>query len=115
MGTRIGWGKRLIAAAALFVLAGSLANSQQMLVEEGKRKAKNKVTPNYPDLARRMSIGGKVKVEVVIAPDGRVKSARALGGHPVLVQSCLDAVKEWRFETAPEESTQVVEFTFKEQ
>ena len=115
MGTRIGWGKKLIATAALFVLAVSLANSQQMLVEEGKRKAKNKVTPNYPDLARRMSIGGKVKVEVVIAPDGRVKSARALGGHPVLVQSCLDAVREWRFETAPEESTQVVEFTFKEQ
>lgn len=115
MGTRIGWGKKLIATVALFVLAVSLANSQQMLVEEGKRKAKNKVTPNYPDLARRMSIGGKVKVEVVIAPDGRVKSARALGGHPVLVQSCLDAVREWRFETAPEESTQVVEFTFKEQ
>lgn len=112
MGTRIGWGKQLFAAVVLLVLAVSLASSQQMLIEEGKRKAKNKVNPNYPELARRMSIGGKVKVEVVIAPDGHVKSARALGGHPVLVQSCLDAVREWRFETAPEETTQVVEFTF---
>jgi len=54
----------------------------------------------------------KVKIEVVIAPDGRVKTARALGGHPVLVQPCLDSVKEWRFEAAPEETTQVVEFNF---
>ncbi len=115
MGTRIGWGKKLLAGAGLMVLATSLASGQQMLVEEGKRKAKSKVNPNYPELARRMNIGGKVKVEVVIAPDGHVKAARALGGHPVLVQPCLDAVKEWRFDPAPEETTQVIEFTFKDQ
>jgi hypothetical protein len=51
---------------------------------------------------------------VTIAPDGRVKSARALGGHPLLVQACLEAVKEWRYDAAPEESTQVVEFEFKQ-
>ena len=114
MGTRISWGKRILAVGALFVLAGLTANGQQAVVEEGKRKAKNKVNPSYPELARRMNIGGKVKIEVVIAPDGHVKTARALGGHPVLVQPCLDAVKDWRFDAAPEESTQVVEFFFKE-
>jgi hypothetical protein len=49
---------------------------------------------------------------VIITPDGRVKSTRALGGHPLLVQSCIDAVKEWKFASAPEETTQVVEFEF---
>jgi TonB family protein len=115
VGTRIGWAEKILAGVGLLVLAGSLAIGQQTVVEEGKRKAKSKVNPNYPELARRMNIGGKVKVEVVISPDGRVKTARALGGHPVLVQPCLDAVREWRFDPAPEETTQVIEFTFKDQ
>lgn len=115
MGTCFGWGKRMLACGMLAVLTGFMAAGQQMTVEEGKRKAKTKVNPSYPELARRMNIGGKVKIEVVIGPDGRVKSARALGGHPVLVQPCMDAVKEWRFDAAPEETTQVVEFFFKEQ
>jgi hypothetical protein len=31
------------------------------------------------------------------------------------VQPCLDAVKDWRFEAAAEETTQIVEFNFKDQ
>jgi len=108
------WSKKLLAVAATALFAVSLAFAQQTTIEEGKRKVKTKVTPVIPELARRMNITGKVKIEVVIAPDGRVKSARALGGHPVLVQSCQEAVKEWKFEAAPEETTQVVEFDFKQ-
>ncbi len=103
----------VLAAAAMFV-AGAVVGGQQTFVEEGKRKAKTKVSPIYPELARRMNISGKVKLEVVIAPDGRVKNARAVGGHPVLIQPCLDAVKEWRFDPAPEETTQIIEFNFKD-
>jgi len=83
--------------------------------EEGKRKLKTKAAPAYPELARRLNIAGKVKIEVVITPDGRVRSARAIGGHPVLVQTCLDAVRDWRYEPASEETTQIVEFEFKGQ
>jgi TonB family protein len=108
------WSKKLLAAAVTALFAVSLAFAQQTVVEEGKRKVKTKVTPSVPELARRMNITGKVKIEVVIAPDGRVKSSRAVGGHPVLVQSCLDAIKEWKFEPAPEETTQMVEFDFKQ-
>jgi len=28
------------------------------------------------------------------------------------VQSCLDAVRDWKFEAAPEETTQIIEFDF---
>ena len=108
------WSKKLLAVAATALFAVSLAFAQQTTVEEGKRKVKTKVTPQIPDLARRMNITGKVKIEVVIASDGRVKSSRAVGGHPVLVQSCLDAVKEWKFEPAPEETTQMIEFDFRQ-
>jgi protein TonB len=91
-----------------------MVSAQQSVGEEGKRKIKSKVTPQFSDLARRMNLSGKVKVELVIAPDGHVKSSRALGGHPLLVQSCLDAVREWRFESGPEETAQVIEFEFKQ-
>lgn len=108
------WSKKLLAAAAATLFAVSLGLAQQSTIEEGKRKIKTRTAPAIPDLARRMNITGRVKIEVVIAPDGHVKSSRALGGHPVLVQPCLDAVKDWKFEPAPEETTQIVEFEFKQ-
>jgi TonB family protein len=108
------WGKRVLAAALLGVFLGGLAAAQQVSLEDSKRKVKSKVSPVYSDLARRMNLTGKVKVEVTIEPDGHVKSARPVGGHPVLVQACLDAVKDWRFEAAPEESLQIIEFDFKQ-
>lgn len=110
----LNWSKKLLAATAALLFAASLAFAQQTVVEEGKRKVKTKTAPTIPDLARRMNITGKVRIEVVIAPDGHVKTSRAVGGHPVLVQSCLDAVKDWKFEAAPEETTQMVEFDFRQ-
>lgn len=108
------WGRRFLAAFALVVFSMSLVGAQQTTIEEGKRKVKTRVNPQYPELARKMSIYGKVRIEVVVAPDGHVKSARAVGGNPVLVQACLDAVKEWKFDAAPEETTQLVGFEFKQ-
>jgi len=99
-----------VAAVGLCLGASSFAQSGS--TDEGKRKVKSKVSPAYPELAKRMNVTGKVKIEVVITPDGRVKSTRVIGGHPLLVQACQDAVKEWKFATAPEETTQIVEFEF---
>ncbi len=104
--------KIVLASAGATLLLGAVGLAQTATTDEGKRKVRSKVAPAYPDLAKRMNVTGKVKIEVIIAPDGHVKSTRALGGHPLLVQACQDAVKEWKFVTAPEESTQVVEFDF---
>ena len=79
------------------------------------RKVKNKVSPVYPEIARRMNITGTVKVMVVVAPNGTLKSSKAVGGHPVLVNAAMDAIKKWKFETATEESSGVVEFKFQPQ
>ena len=80
--------------------------------EELSRKVKTKVAPGYPELARRMSISGVVKVQIVVAPNGSVKSTKVVGGHPLLVNAAVDAVKKWRFDAASEETTGVVEFKF---
>jgi TonB family protein len=106
------WTNIVLASAGAMALLAASGFAQTATTDEGKRKVKSKVAPSYPELAKRMNVTGKVKIEVIIAPDGRVKSTRAVGGHPLLVQSCQDAVKEWKFLPAPEESTQVVEFDF---
>ena len=107
-----GWKKLAVATTAALVFSGASGFAQSGSTDESKRKVKTKTAPLYPDLAKRMNVAGKVKIEVVITPEGRVKSTRVVGGHPLLVQVCQDAVKEWKFASAPEETTQVVEFEF---
>jgi len=109
------WGRRLTAFAITALLTGGMAIAQQSTSDESKRKIKSRVNPQISELARKMNISGKVRIEVVVAPDGHVKSSKAIGGHPVLVQSCLDAVGAWKFEPGPEETIQVIEFDFKPQ
>jgi len=76
------------------------------------RKVKTRVYPDYPPLARKMNIRGKVRLLVVVSPNGNLKEAKVVGGNPILVDAAVDAVKKWKFEPASEESTGTVEFTF---
>jgi len=104
----------VIAVLTLAIAAGTMrAPAQQSSSsEELVRRAKSKVAPNYPELARKMNITGTVKVEVVVAPNGTVKEARVVGGHPVLAAAALDAAKKWRFEPAGSESSGIIDFKF---
>ena len=104
---------RIAAPSITLLMLASATLSQTSGTDEGKRKVKSKTTPIYPELARRMNVMGKVKIEVIITPDGHVRSTRVLGGHPLLVQVCQDAVKEWKFAPGAEETTQIVEFEFR--
>lgn len=79
------------------------------------RKVAARVAPAFPDLARKMHIQGTVRIEAVVRPNGQVKSTRVLGGNPVLVEAASDAVKKWKFEPSPNETTEVVQLTFKAQ
>jgi TonB family protein len=79
------------------------------------RKAKTKVAPAYPELARRMNITGTVKVLVVVSPNGSLKDTKVVGGNPLLVNAAMDALKKWKFEPADSESTGTVEFKFQPQ
>jgi TonB family protein len=80
--------------------------------DHAERKAIDKVAPVYPELAKRMHVAGVVKLEVVVRANGNVKSTRVVGGNPVLIQSAMDAVRKWKFEAAPDETTGIVELTF---
>ena len=90
----------------------SQTGAQNTQSEEIVRRAKNKVQPAYPELAHKMNISGTVKIEVVVAPNGTVKEARIVGGHPVLATAALDAAKKWKFEPASSDSTGIIDFKF---
>lgn len=79
---------------------------------ETKRKLKSKVFPEYPAIARQLSLTGKVKLETTIAADGHVIGTKVVGGNPVLASSAQDAVKKWRFEAAPKDTTEIIEVDF---
>jgi TonB family protein len=105
----------LLAVIAMMAGVGVAGLRAQDGQGELVRRAKSKVQPVYPELARKMNITGSVKVEVVVAPNGTVKDAKVIGGHPVLANAALAAVKKWRFEPAAVESSGVVDFKFEPQ
>ena len=58
----------------------------------------NRVQPSYPPLARQTRISGTVRLHAIIGKDGAVKELQLESGHPLLVQSALDAVRQWRYQ-----------------
>lgn len=98
----------LVLGLAVYAMCPPVSRAQ----EEITRKVKTKVQPTYPELAKRMSISGVVKLQVVVAVNGAVKSTKVLGGHPLLATAATDAIKKWRFEAGSEETTGLVEFRF---
>jgi protein TonB len=55
------------------------------------------VKPPYPPLARQARIQGTVILEAVINRQGSVDQLRVVSGHPLLVQSAMDAVRQWKY------------------
>lgn len=78
----------------------------------GRRKIMNRVTPIYPDLARRMHLTGTVRVQVTVAPNGTVKFTEVVGGSPLLAQAALGAVQKWKWQADSEETKELIEFRF---
>lgn len=101
----------VVLAAVTFVGLPTGSVAQEVQGDLNKR-VKTRVQPTYPELARRMAVRGTVKLMVTVGTDGKVKSTKVVGGHPVLVGASEDAIRRWKFEPAAEESTGIVEFSF---
>jgi len=100
------WRLLVLALCLVFVL------SQTLWPQEISRKIIFKTLPTVPALAKKMRLGGKVKVEVTVAPGGSVTSARLAGGSPVFEQSALQAVKQWKFERSDKETKGIIVIDF---
>ena len=61
-------------------------------------KLVNQPRPAYPPLARQARIQGTVRLEAVISKDGAIQNLEVVSGHPLLIQSALAAVQQWRYQ-----------------
>ena len=53
--------------------------------------------PLYPQMARMARVQGAVVLQAVISKSGAIENLRVVSGHPMLQQSALDAVRQWRY------------------
>ena len=54
-----------------------------------------KVTPVYPPLAKQARVQGTVRFSVIINKDGTIQNIQLVSGHPLLVPSATEAVRQW--------------------
>jgi len=60
-------------------------------------KAISKPQPAYPQIAKAARASGTVTVQIVVDESGRVISASAVSGHPLLQQAAVSAARQARF------------------
>jgi periplasmic protein TonB len=107
---------RLLAACTLIMLCALLSSlpilAQSSDQNSSDRKLISRVEPEYPDALKKLYIGGVVRVEVQVAPNGTVKNTKLLGGSPILGQSTMKAIKQWKYAPAAAEETLTVKLEF---
>lgn len=99
----------VVALLAISILVNVPASGQQAKVP---RQVLVRVSPRYPDLARPMRLEGTVRITVIVATNGSVKSIDGTKGHPLLLKAAEDAISKWKWALAPQESEEHVELKF---
>jgi TonB family protein len=77
-----------------------------------ERAIKSKVSPVYPELAKRMKISGSVSIQATVDAEGKVTDAKATSGNRLLGGAAEDAVRKWRFVPGEGVSVVTVEINF---
>jgi TonB family protein len=104
-----------------FLIAGTLALMMCEAVKPlalqaqqngAERKIVTRVEAEYPETLKRLYIGGVVRVEVVVGPSGAVQTTELLGGNPILGQSAMKAIKQWKYAPAGAKEKLVVQMEF---
>jgi protein TonB len=58
---------------------------------------RHKVDPVYPREARKNYITGDVLLRIIIGREGTVTNLEVVQGDPILVESAVKAVKQWKY------------------
>jgi TonB family protein len=102
-------------AVPLSGLAGSLALLLMLSVPclgASDRAIKTRVSPVYPEIAKRLHVAGIVKVEATVSADGKVTEVKTISGSHMLAPAAEDAVRKWKFAQGDSESTVTVDVGF---
>jgi periplasmic protein TonB len=81
------------------VSAARAALPQKVSISSGVMAGnlQDKVTPQYPAIAKAARIQGTVVLQATISKDGTIQNLRVISGPPMLQQAALDAVRSWRY------------------
>lgn len=101
----------VVTCALPYSLAPAVWAQSQQPSPESRRRVVRKVAPEYPVAAKRIGLGGTVKVVAVVGPDGSVKKVEPVGGSPILVQAAETAISQWKYAPGVE-SQESVELHF---
>ncbi len=72
---------------------------QRVRISQGVTKGLliHRVEPSYPTLAKAARVQGDVVLKAIISRDGNIEDLQLVSGHPMLVPSAIEAVKQWRY------------------
>jgi periplasmic protein TonB len=79
--------------------AGRVVAAQKLSISSGVMAGNllDKVTPQYPAIAKAARIQGVVVLQATISIVGTIQNLRVISGPPMLQQAALDAVRSWRY------------------
>jgi TonB family protein len=88
----------LILILALFSLALTAQVPAKVQADARSLRLVKQTQPDYPAIARLAHVGGEVKLQVTIGPDGHVTSSKILSGPEMLAEAAKDCVQEWIYD-----------------
>ena len=91
------------------VLGGVLASAnsaapkievKKLRVSAGVQASKliSQPKPIYPPIAKQARVQGTVVLAATISKSGTIDNLRVVSGHPMLTQSALQAVRQWKYQ-----------------
>ena len=91
------------------VLGGVLASAnsaapkievRKLRVSAGVQASKliSQPKPLYPPIAKQARVQGTVVLAATISKSGTIDNLRVVSGHPMLTQSALQAVRQWKYQ-----------------
>jgi protein TonB len=88
----------VVAFSLALAFAQDNAKPQRIGGNVMQSKIASRVTPAYPALAKQQGVEGTVRFEATIDKDGHVSALSVVSGPPLLIQSAVDAVKQWVYD-----------------
>jgi TonB family protein len=95
------------------LMFGSVPPLQAQSEDRPGRKLLQADKPEYPKLLKILAIGGVVRLNVRILPNGTVAQVTVLGGNPVLAESGVKTVLTWKYAPAATATNETVILNFK--
>jgi TonB family protein len=62
-----------------------------------RKLIEKRVQPRYPEIAAAARIHGVVKLQFTVTPSGDTDNVEAISGEPLLQDSAINAVRQWKY------------------